>query len=220
MRAALIERHIKSKKPEKSPQLATLKNKKAAAETINLNALSDLQKVSMAFSIDNKFNVAEEGKMKVVIDPTKTVDSIKSDLRKENYTSSVGGSEVNVSKIVVAKAIATGGLSVIPITPEEQVISTNTQTEWIWNLRASEPGIYEVKLTLTAIVSVDGQKTQKFLKVFEETITIEITLKQRIIDLVNKYWQWIFSTLIIPLAVWIWNQLGGGPKKIKRDIKE
>lgn len=169
-------------------------------------AFEQLKSASMAFNVDNKFNVEETGKAKVIIDFSKKVEELKKDLERSGKAGSItGGATVQVSKVVIANIVAPG-LTVTPITPNEQVVLESEPTTWMWDLKADKPGTYSVRITLTASIIIDGRATNKFLRVHEETVTIEITPRQRVMEVVTKNWQWAFSSLLVPLGVWLWKR--------------
>ena len=160
----------------------------------------------MAFNVDNKFNVRETGQAKVVIDFSKQLDELKNELSKSGKSGSItGGATVQVSKVVIANVIAPG-LTVTPITPTEQVVLQTTPTVWLWDLKATEPGIYHVRITLTASIIIDGRATNRFLQMHDETVVIEIRPEQRALDIIKQHWQWAFSSLLVPLGVWLWKR--------------
>lgn len=172
-------------------------------------AFEQLARANMAFNVDNKFNVKETGQAKVVIDFSKAVDELKNELSKSGRAGSItGGASVQVSKVVIANIIAPG-LTVTPITPTEQVVLQTEPTVWLWDLKADEPGTYQVRITLTASIIVDGRATNRFLQVHDETVVIEIKPTQRVIDLAKEHWQWAFSSLLAPLGIWLWKRRKG-----------
>lgn len=169
-------------------------------------AFEQLKSASMAFNVDNKFNVEETGKAKVVIDFSKQVEELKSELSKSGKAGSItGGAQVQVSKVVIANVIAPG-LTVTPITPTEQVVLETEPTTWLWDLKADKPGKYEVRITLTASIIIEGRATNRFLRMHDEVVVIEITPTQQVKEIVQKHWQWAFSSLLVPLGVWLWKR--------------
>lgn len=169
-------------------------------------AFEELKSASMAFNVDNKFNVEETGQAKVVIDFSKAVEELKSELSKSGKAGSItGGATVPVAKVVIANIIAPG-LTITPITPTEQAVSETEPTTWLWDLRAEKPGTYDVRITLTASIIIDGRATNRFLQLHDETVVVEIRPEQQVMDLVKKHWQWAFSSLLVPLGVWLWKR--------------
>jgi hypothetical protein len=169
-------------------------------------AFEELRTSSFAFIITNRFNVTERGRVRVVLDPTKSVEALKDELfslRKGDELT--GGAVVQVTKIVRADLVAPG-LKITAVTPAEQFVPTDSPTEWRWDIEADKPGKYEVKITLVASIVIDGRPTNRLLRVHEETVTIEITPAQQAKGFVEKYWQWAMSTLVIPLGLWLWKR--------------
>jgi len=174
------------------------------------SALDQLKNANMVFSVDKKINIEQSGKMRLIIDLTKTQAELKDAIKQQIPNGTTVEANIKISKLVIAKAVGSTGLTILAVTPDEQAVLDDASTEWVWLVTADKPGEYEVNLTLTAVISVDGSKSQRFLKVFEDTVIIEATTYQTIMGIVEEQWHWAFTTLILPLAIWAWKSR---PKK-------
>lgn len=157
---------------------------------------------ALAFVIPEIANIDDTIKAQLLINPKKEVDKLKEELTKKG---TVTGKEIKVSKVVKATLIAPD-FDVAKITEEEQILSDSESTEWLWSLSPKSSGAHDVNLTVTAVITSDGKETKHQIKTFEKTITVNITAEQIIINWLEKYWQWIVSTLIIPFGIWLYKK--------------
>lgn len=155
--------------------------------------------VSMAFAMRDKANIDEDIKAQLLIDPRKDLEQLEKEL-------SVNGNKfsknIKVTKIVRATLTAPD-FDVKNITEEEQFITSDQSTEWLWTLSPKSTGVYEVNLSITAILNVDGRESKHHLKTFERTITVEITHQQIISKWWSENWKWVTSTIVIPLLIFL-----------------
>ena len=82
-----------------------------------------------------------------------------------------------------------------------QLVDTTEYTEWVYNVMPNKSG----KLKLNIIVSIIREKGKKQIVYFDN-----VYVKSNPVVIAKtfweKYWQWCFSTLIIPFIIWIWNR--------------
>lgn len=158
---------------------------------------TNLFNASLAFVLRDKANISEDIKAQLLIDPTTGIEQLEKELTVKGKTVS---KKIQVSKIVTAK-ITAPDFDVTLITPEEQVLSFNKPTEWLWTLSPKSSGKFEVNLSVNAVININGRETSHHLKTFEKTIVVEITTQQIVKNWIAKNWQWVISTLIIPLLL-------------------
>lgn len=109
--------------------------------------------------------------------------------------------EIKISRIVEVKLTAPA-FDVSPITPVRQVIADSAVNRWKWTLRAKKSGQHTVDITVFAVVEVEGTRVEHTLQTYAKQVVIEVSPKQRMSDLLEKYWQWLASTIVIPLLLW------------------
>lgn len=173
---------------------------------------SNLFTASLAFVLRDKANVSEDIKAQLLIDPTQGIEQLEKELTVKGQKIS---KEIEVSKIVIAK-ITAPDFDVVPITPEEQILSLRKPTEWLWTLSPKSTGTFEVNLTVTAVINARGRETTHHLKTFDKTIVVEITTQQVIKHWFGKNWQWVIGTIIIPLLVFFFKDYVLGLLKRKK----
>lgn len=160
---------------------------------------SKLFSANLAFAIKDKANIEEDIKAQLLIDPNKSIESLKNDLRVRGQTVV---KNIDISEVVKATLTAPE-FTVTKITEEEQIISDNKSTEWLWTLKPKSVGIHEINLSVTAIIKVNGRESKHHLKTFEQKVLIEITQQQIIENWLYEHWKWILSTLVFPFIVFI-----------------
>lgn len=163
---------------------------------------SKLFSAALAFAVTDKANIEDNIKAQLLIDPNKTIDQVDQQLIikgtkiKEN---------IKVSKIVKAKLTAPN-FKVDMLTDEEQILSDDKSTEWLWKLTPTEAGVFEVDVSVTAIINIDGRESKHHLKTFDKKITVEVTEGQILSGWLEENWKWIISTLIIPILVFLFKE--------------
>jgi len=109
------------------------------------------------------------------------------------------------------QAILRGGedFKITPITPETLPISNQTITQWRWDVKALRPGTLKLYLVLNAIVDVeDGSGKRPYtIQTFEKQYVIAVPWSDNAIArFVGNNWQWLWTTLLVPAALWFINR--------------
>ena len=91
---------------------------------------------------------------------------------------------------------------------DEQIVDTFGYTEWTWTVKPLRHG----RKTLNLVISVvRGDNVKQ--KVYSDTIHIKENVKGEVTTFWGKYWQWLFTTFLIPVFVYFW-------KRKKKDKEE
>jgi hypothetical protein len=202
-----VEETLDGKSRYGSPMLM-LKQKRRVKETepskdkVEGDIINQLYNASMAFGVPENANIDDNIKAELLIDMTKSATELEKTLtikeRKIHDT-------IKVSHIIRANLVAPD-FKVTNITPEEQALSSLEPTQWRWILEPTSAGTYDVNLIITAIVNIDDQSSLHTIKTYDKTLYIEITPKQRIKMWLANYWQWLFSTLLLPFGLWVYRK--------------
>jgi len=161
---------------------------------------AQLTTASMAFNVKDKANIDDIIKVQLLINPYKSVEELKKELSVAGSTTTA---TVKVSKIIIA-SLAAPHFKITKITPEEQALKENETTEWLWKLIPTEVGNHEIEVTITAVIKVDGTSTSYHIRTYDQTIKVEITPKQLMNNWLTEHWEWLLSTLLIPLGIWFY----------------
>ena len=108
-----------------------------------------------------------------------------------------------------------GGFRIEALTPERQPVGRSSTTEWRWEVHKTEGGSHALHLTLSALITVEGERTPRAVRTFDREIEIQVTLRQRITGFVGDNWQWLWAALIVPLL-----GLAAGSVKARRNRRD
>jgi hypothetical protein len=85
----------------------------------------------------------------------------------------VEGAEVKVSSTVKASLTGSGFL-IEPIAEEIQPVSGAENTEWQWEIIPKRTGVQRLRLTLSALITVEGTERQRFIETFSRDIEVRV----------------------------------------------
>lgn len=175
-------------------------SKKPQRESNHTTVVSQLYRANMAFGLPQKANIRDDIKAQLVIDVEKTAVELASKLEPGTV---VDKGQIRVSRILKANLVAPD-FKVDAVTPEEQPVAESGSTEWHWNLKPLTAGIHPVKLSVWAEVKVGTKAMPYSIHTYDRQVMVEVTPAQIVGTWWSKYWQWTFTTLVIPLVVWWW----------------
>lgn len=162
--------------------------------------LEQLESASMVFTIPDHANIKDTITVQLLIDPSKSLTEITEMVTINGVKTT---KRIKVSKIIQANLTAPD-FNIDAVTPEEQALTTTEPTEWLWKLTPETSGSHDVTVSVIAIVDIGDKSAMHHIKTYEQSVIIDIKASQLITDWFKKYWQWLFSTLIIPFAVWFY----------------
>jgi hypothetical protein len=192
----------KAHRPPLTPPSASFqfKDQKSGNEVIIDDVLGQLRQGNMAFKVEPEMFIDQQSEATLVIDTTVTQQELEALIGPGAV-----GSTLLVSKVIVTKLIAPS-FEVTNVTPERQALIDGSPTKWQWLLKPLEEGRHKVKLSVTAVLKVDGQSVERFIVTFERDIFVHVTMENRVSKFWHSNWQWVISTLLLPLAIWFWHR--------------
>lgn len=206
---ARVERHYPAAAPAAMPppmhrdkDTVPVGKKETTVTEITEVFTKQLFSAALAFIIPDTANIKEEIKAQLLINPGLTPKELEKELTKTGVATS---RDIKVSRVVKA-TITAPDFDVTRITDEEQILTDDQSTEWLWSLAPRSAGSHEVSLTVTAIITTAGRESRHHIKTFEKTMTIAITPAQVLQDWWSRYWQWVVSTLILPFGLWLYKK--------------
>ena len=94
---------------------------------------------------------------------------------------------------------------IFEIIPDNQAIqivdSTDTYTQWTWNVTPLKSGSSDLKIVVSIIKN--GNKKEV---VYQDKVKIKINPFKQFVFWFNNYWQWLFTTLLIPVFKWLYDK--------------
>jgi hypothetical protein len=94
--------------------------------------------------------------------------------------------------------------AITAISPEVQATSRNEITSWSWEVKPKTKSKQYLHLTLTALIRINGNSTPRTLHTFSKAVNAEVTQAQQLESLAGQNWQWLWATLLVPIAGWVW----------------
>ncbi len=167
----------------------------------NLDALLDRMSLgAIAFNVPESLNVKQTAVIQLLLSATAALEDLRRELTAPG--ASMGG-RVKISDRMEARLVGSE-FDITAIAPETQAVSRQENTEWKWEIKPKRVGLHSLHLTLSALVTIDGETTPRALKTFDRFIVIEITPAQRVAAFVSANWQWLWAAVLVPLATWWW----------------
>lgn len=94
--------------------------------------------------------------------------------------------------------------AITAITSEVQAISRNEITSWSWEVKPKTKSKQYLHLTLTALIGINGNSTPRTLRTLSKSVNVKVTQAQQLESFVVQNWQWLWATLLDPIAGWTW----------------
>jgi hypothetical protein len=171
------------------------------------NFLQSLPLGSVAFHVPTTMHVDEAYIVHFVVSGGKTTEELQQGLRQKlEGNPEVAGGQAQISPRM--KATLTGhNFEIDPITPETQPVGMQSETEWRWAVTPKRGGKQSLHLTLDAIVLLWGDATPRAIRTFDNNIEVQVSWQRRAGDFLKNNWQWLWSVVVVPLALWLWPKL-------------
>lgn len=132
-------------------------------------------------------------------------------------TSTISVNKIRVSSIMSSRLIdIEDKFDIIEISTQKQNIDTYGQTQWIWKVSPKESGSKILKLIVSVKIKNELGISEKDIPVLKKNIFVETNYKWTIKNFFKSYWQWIISTLILPLLIYIWSRRKNKNKNKKK----
>jgi len=66
---------------------------------------------------------------------------------------------------------------------------------WRTGSSGPKPGTRHLTLTVSAFIDLEGESTPLLAKTFDKTLTVQVTLYERVSRFVSRNWQWLWLAL-------------------------
>jgi len=164
--------------------------------------LEKMELGNIAFNAPESMNLHDTVIVHLVLGLSKPIDELKRMIEEEGAKE---GAQIRVANRMEAR-LSGPNFAITAITPEEQAISESEVTEWKWEVKPNTEGRQYLHLTLSALLRVDGEPTQKAIKTFDKMIAVEVTWSQKVSSFFKKNWQWLWAAVLVPLVGWLWKR--------------
>lgn len=169
-------------------------------------ALEALPLGSIAFNVSTVMTLNRSDSVRLLLSPSMSVEELQKQLAEQlSRDAKVEGIEVRIAPRMEARLTGTN-FSILALTPEVQPVTWKEPTEWRWEVMATEAGSQALHLTLTAVLQIEGKDSTRALRTFDRDIEVQVTWPQRINGFAAENWQWLWTTVAVPIAVWLWGK--------------
>jgi hypothetical protein len=165
---------------------------------------------NIVFSVPSKMTLDERKTITLVLSPDKSFQEII--ISSFDKNESVESAQIKISDKMEAK-LTGSGFNITEITPSQQVVSSKINTEWKWEVKPLESGRLNLYLAINAIVSVNNETSFRSLKTFSKIIEIDVKYTQRILSIFKSNWQWLWTTVLLPIGLYLWKKRKKTPEK-------
>jgi hypothetical protein len=100
-----------------------------------------------------------------------------------------------------------GVFDVKPVSEDEQLVSGDGFSQWVWSVTPLKSGTHNLYLTVNAVVDVPGLGLQKKeIPVLTQAVQVRADVAYSAGQFWHSNWQWFSTTLLIPVGLWLWKK--------------
>jgi len=174
----------------------------------------DTNKGWIAYSVAENMKVAKSYSVKIRISKLKQNKAVlilgdNDAINNPEYESIATIDDIKVSGEMSAELRGDSEtFNIVSLSTGTQNIDDESYTEWEWIVTPKKSGDTPLKL----VIKLKG--LNKDIIVFNKTIKVKSNVPVVFESFFEKYWQWIMTTIIIPIFIYFWN------RKKKRKTKK
>lgn len=165
--------------------------------------LEEMEIGAIAFNAPTTLNINDSQQIQLLLSLSEPMEQLQEQVKAKGETI---GANIKVSNRMEARLTGTM-FNISAVTPEVQAVSKSLPTEWRWEVSPIKEGNYNLHLTLTALLEVDGRETPRTIRTFDQVISVKVTASQRIKGFINDNWRWFWAVILVPLFGWIISKL-------------
>lgn len=173
----------------------------------------------VAHSVPTSMQVGKTYTVKLRISKEKNkiqlIDGNGVSIADKRVESKITIASIRVEPIMSAKLISDSSKMIIQSTSTlVQDIEKEGFTEWEWRLTPLKGGDIFIKLMVSVIeIDSENHKITKDIPVYDDIVSVKSNIVYSTEGFISKYWQWIITTIIIPLIVWFYKKKSDEKKK-------
>lgn len=162
--------------------------------------LQRMSNANIAFNAPQSMSLEDTATIELKLGLNTEISDLKGLIESEGPKE---GFNIKVAERMEAR-LSGQNFAITAITPEVQAISRNEITSWSWEVKPKAKGQQYLHLTLTALIGINGNSTPRTLRTFSKAVNVEITQAQQLESFIGQNWQWLWATLLVPIAGWVW----------------
>jgi len=163
-------------------------------------AVAQLPLANIAFTAPQTLQLGDTTQVQLVLSARESIRQLKKKLSEIGVKH---GARIRASNRMEAHLVGSG-FTIEALRPEVQFVTGLAPTEWKWDVEATKPGTHHLTLTVSAFIDLEGESTPLLAKTFDKTLTVEVTLSERVSRFVSGNWQWLWLAIGVPLATWLY----------------
>jgi hypothetical protein len=139
----------------------------------------------------------------LVLSVNESYDAIRQEIAAQGPTAST---EVRSSPEMYASLTGSSGLRVTPTTQSIMAVPSQGRARWDWQLSGIQAGPQSLNLSLFAVVDTAPNSPKILIQTFSRKLSVTVTARYEITLFLENNWQWLWSVILAPLAVWLWKR--------------
>lgn len=163
-----------------------------------------LHKGSIAFNAPETLHRGESAEIALLVGLGNQSAALKAAL--QGPSSQKQSAAVQIADQMQAKLTGIG-FDIQPESAETQTVGVLNMTQWRWQVSPTRTGKLRLHLTLNALLKNDGETQAVTIRTFDRTIPINVTFNEQLSSFFGDNWQWLFTTLLLPIGVSLWRVL-------------
>ncbi len=174
----------------------------------NIKYKSNDKKGLLAYSIPDDLVVGEYFTVRVRISKSKNKTGIVFGNRgitiyENDVNSTVSIELIDIKPVMSAELLGDDTrFKISSLSSEYQNIEGDDYTEWSWRIVPLKSGKNYLKLLIRVKSKIDD--SYKDITIFDKKILVKPNIKYTLSNWIKDYWQWISSSILIPLFTWWW----------------
>ena len=153
---------------------------------------------SIAFNTPTTIHRGSTAEIVFLLSPEQSVKRLKEQISEAGDRE---GARVQVSDYMEAD-LDGRSFSITRIGSARHLVLPNRTTRWAWEVTPLQTGVLHLHLTLTAILTTNGESRELEIRTFEKTLTIRVPWSARVKDFVQGNWNWLWTAIVVPLGAW------------------
>lgn len=171
-------------------------------ESVGIMAYSTPEQMVVGKSYTIKLRISKENNKVQLVSGDRNIP-----INDVTIDSKVVIESIRVEPIMSASLLSEEGKFLItPVSTETQNIEDKGYTEWQWRITPLKGGDNFLKLVVKVRISNENGDFYKDITVFDKNIKVKSNITFSIKTWISNYWQWLISTIFIPLIVWFYKK--------------
>jgi hypothetical protein len=171
-------------------------------ESVGIMAYSKPKQMVVGKSYTIKLRISKEKNKIQLISGDRNIP-----INDVNIDSKVFIESIRVEPIMSASLLSEEGKFLItPVSTETQNIENKGYTEWQWRITPLKGGYNFLKLVVKVRICNENGVFYKDITVFDKNIKVKSNFIFSIKNWISTHWQWLISTIFIPLIVWFYKK--------------